>query len=162
MQVPVFASKDVPVLKIQRFTLLPLAALGLLTLAACSANPEARAKVDAAALAGFTAAMQSALINRIDAANQGTLVGVVTLKLTLDRNNRPTACKAVRSSPAHERLLPIWANASPLDQLKQLVEHECWRTTYPPVPDSLFEDGHVDVIAPLVLMPRLPTPMPLR
>ncbi|MFT0866418.1 hypothetical protein [Pseudomonas sp. CAM1A] len=147
--------------KIQRFTLLPLAALGLLTLVACSANPEARAKVDPAALAGFTAAMQSALINRIDAANQGTLVGVVTLKLTLDRNNRPIACKAMRSSPAHERLLPIWANASPLSQLKQLVEHECWRTTYPPVPDSLFEDGHVDVIAPLVLMPRLPTPMPL-
>lgn len=156
-----FASKDVPVSKIPLFTLLPLAALGLFTLLACSANPEANAKVDAAALAGFTAAMQSALVNRINAANQGTLVGVVTLKLTLDRSNRPVACKAVRSSPAHERLLPVWVNASPLSQLKQLVEHECWRTTYPPVPGSLFEDGHVDVIAPLVLMPRLPPPMPL-
>lgn len=155
-----FASKDVAVSKIQRFTLSSLAALGLLTLVACSANPEASAKVDAAALSGFTAAMQSALINRIDAANQGTLVGVVTLKLTLDRNNRPIACKAVRSSIVHERLLPLGVTASPLSQLKQLVEHECWRTTYPPVPEGLFENDQVEVIAPLVLISRLPMPRP--
>ncbi|MBC3436616.1 hypothetical protein HU735_14435 [Pseudomonas sp. BW16M2] len=142
-----------------RLTLLPLAALGLATLMACSAPPQASAKVDAANMTAFTTAMQSALINRIDAANQGTLVGVVTLKLSLDRNNRPIACKAMRSSPAVERLLPVLTVASDFNQLAQLVERQCWHTTYPPVPEGLFENDQVEVIAPLVLMPRLPRPL---
>jgi hypothetical protein len=142
--------------QIHRLTLLPLAALSLATLMACSAPPQVNAKVDAITMASFTAAMQSALINRIAAANQGTLVGVVTLKLTLDRNNQPTACKAMHSSPAVQSLLPPLTVTSDFKQLAQLVERQCWETTYPPVPEGLFEDDQVEVIAPLILMPHLP------
>ncbi|MEE1890924.1 hypothetical protein [Pseudomonas carassii] len=139
-----------------RLTLLPLAALSLATLMACSATPQASTKVDPITMASFTAAMQSALINRIAAANQGTLVGVVTLKLTLDRNNQPTACKAMRSSPAVQSRLPPLTVTSDFKQLAQLVERQCWQTTYPPVPEGLFENNEVEVIAPLVLMPHVP------
>lgn len=148
-------TKDVVVSKAYRCTLRSIAAFGLLSLAACTSKPS----VPPADMAAFTAGMQSALINRINAANQGTLVGVVTLKITLNRSNQPTACTAMRASPQLATLLPVGAVPSDFLSLALLVERECWHTTYPPVPQGLFEHDRVEVVAPLVLMPR-PMPMP--
>ncbi|MDH0303615.1 MULTISPECIES: hypothetical protein [unclassified Pseudomonas] len=148
--------------KIHRFTLLPLAALGLATLMACGSASKAPPTVDAATMAAFVAAMQSSLINRIAPANQGHLVGVVTLKITLNRQNQPIACEARRSAPRHARLLPRGLVASDFRQMAQLVERQCWLTVYPPVPEGLFEEDRVEVMAPLVLLPYPESPAPDR
>jgi hypothetical protein len=131
-----------------------LALLALLTLMGCSQKTTATPAVDAPTMAAFIAGMQNALSSRLNAANQGTLVGAVTLKLSLDRNSRPIACKAVPSSPQIARLLPADAIVSDFAALARLAERECWLTTYPPVPEGLFEHDQVEVAAPLVLMPR--------
>ncbi len=153
MNAPGLSAKDVSVSKFHRFTLLPLAAFGLATLMACSSAPKASPTVDAPTMAAFVAAMQSSLINRISPANQDHLVGVVTLKITLNRQNRPVACEVHRSAPRHARLLPPHLVASDFRQMAQLVERQCWLTVYPPVPEGLFEGDQVEVVAPLVLLP---------
>lgn len=119
----------------------------LVALAGCQSKP-APPKVPKT----FIHDMQQALISSIASANTGKQVGVVRLRVTLNRHSAPIACKALRAPPRHDLLLPADIPRSDFKTLASLVEAQCWVTIYPVVPDALYDENNtVEIVAPLVV-----------
>lgn len=110
-------------------------------------------------MARFTQAMMRAIHRQIAANNPHRLVGVIVMRVTLDRHSRPLACSARRGPLAHRRLLPSDTIVSSTTDLVALVSAQCWLTDYPKAPAHLFDPtGTVEIVAPIILQPRwLPT-----
>jgi hypothetical protein len=120
----------------------------LIALVGCQTkkNPEMDPKV----MKTFTHDMQQALINSVATANTGKQVGVVKLRVTLNRHSAPIACKAFRAPPSQDQLLPTDVPRSDFKALARLVEAQCWVTIYPIVPDNLYDENNtVEIVAPL-------------
>lgn len=131
-----------------------------LTLAGCKARAVPDAQPPATGI--FAKHMQQALIQTIATTDSGRHVGVVRLRITLDANSAPIACKA-QPSPGQEKLLPAGVPLSNFKALARLVEAQCWKTIYPRVPAALYgAKDTVDVIAPLVVMLPAADPASLR
>lgn len=100
----------------------------------------------------FMREMQYALAQSIASASTGKQVGVVSLKVILDRNAAPIACKARRPLPSAELLLPSDVSRSNFQALASMVEAQCWKTVYPIAPEAMYgERGYLEVVAPLAV-----------
>ncbi|CAM4115126.1 hypothetical protein CCOS865_03609 [Pseudomonas reidholzensis] len=158
MKAPPCSLKEVPVLTKHPLRPLPIALLCLLTLAGCKTSEPAATDtaeaIDPKVMQQFVGDMQKTLQTNIANAVRGTLVGAVKLSIKLDQTYAPVACKAQEPGPKLASLLPADANRSDFKSLAAAVEAQCWKTVYPPVPAGAYdEDGTVEIVAPLILMP---------
>ncbi len=120
---------------------------------ASSADSEAKA-AQAQDQARFINEFQRVLLRDLSAANRTPLVGIINLRVTLDRMNQTVGCQTSPASAELLKALPAGVKRSDPQALSDLVMQQCWRSLYPRVPAHMFsDDDTLEIIAPLVLAP---------
>lgn len=124
-------------------------------LAGCTAaGQHTPRETPAQAEAQFTRQMLDILQNDLQLANQQDLVGAVLLDVTLERNGRPSACRARLAPQKYTSRMPADAVWSPEQALTALVTDQCRKSLFPIPPKAMRNhQGQLQVVAPIRFMP---------
>ncbi|MEN5238223.1 hypothetical protein ABE459_12100 [Pseudomonas sp. TWI923] len=132
-----------------------LISLCALCLAGCTAaGQHTPRETPAQAETRFTRQMLDILQNDMLLANQQDLVGAVLLEVTLERDGRPSACRARLAPQKYTSRMPadaVWATEQ---ALTALVIDQCRKSLFPIPPRTMRDHtGQLQVVAPIIFMP---------